>query len=172
VFEQLYQLASDESKETAGKLKAYKKTDYDIIINDADSIITNNQQAITELEESEDQYQEQRIVLQTEIVQLIETKQPTTYNGPDIDELSVTESELTKKISKLQADIDTAETNLEASTQQYSIIKRDKRKYNQEELQTKLEELEQPLKLLKQFWMNSLILKMMVHGITSELMKK
>jgi len=151
VFEQLYQLASDESKETAGKLKAYKKTDYDIIINDADSIITNNQQAITELEESEDQYQEQRNVLQTEIVQLIETKQPTTYNGPDIDELSATESELTKKISKLQADIDTAETNLEASTQQYSIIKRDKRKYNQEELQTKLEELEQlELKLSNQ----------------------
>jgi DNA repair exonuclease SbcCD ATPase subunit len=143
VFEQLYQLASDESKETAGKLKAYKKTDYDIIINDADSIITNNQQAITELEEQEDQHQESRNVLQTEIVQLIETKQPTTYAGPDIEELSKIETDLTKKIGKLQLDIDTAETNLEASTQQYLIIKRDKRKYNQTELQTKLEELQQ-----------------------------
>ena len=43
----------------------------------------------------------------------------------------------------MQLDIDTAETNLEASTQQYLIIKRDKRKYNQTELQTKLEELQQ-----------------------------
>jgi DNA repair exonuclease SbcCD ATPase subunit len=78
VFEQLYQLASDEIKETAGKLKAYKKTDFDIIINDADTVIINNQQDITSLETREDELQEQRNTAQNEIVDLIQTKQPTS----------------------------------------------------------------------------------------------
>ena len=116
VFEQLYQLAADEIKETAGKLKSYKKTDFDIIITEADSIIVANQQDITDLEEKEDKYQESRNDLQTKILQLIETKQPTTYTGPDINELERQETLLTKQIDKLQQDIETAETDLETAT--------------------------------------------------------
>ena len=142
VFEQLYQLASDEIKETAGKLKSYKKTDFDIIINDADTIITNNQQDITDLEEKEDELQESRNNLQTKILQLIETKQPTTYNGPDIDELTNIETVLTKKITQLQQDVETAETNLETATAEYLVIKKDKRRYNETDISDKLTQLE------------------------------
>ena len=39
VFEQLYQLAAEDIKETSGKLKEYKKTDFAQIITDADQII-------------------------------------------------------------------------------------------------------------------------------------
>ena len=113
VFEQLYQLASDEIKETAGKLKSYKKTDFDIIITEADAVITANQQDITALEEQEDTYQESRNDLQTKMLQLIETKQPTTYTGPDNTELTRQENTLTKQIDTLQQDIETAETALE-----------------------------------------------------------
>lgn len=150
VFEQLYQLASDEIKETAGKLKSYKKTDFDVIINDADTIISNNQQDITSLETEEDELQEKRNDYQNEIVDLIQTKQPTTYSGPNINELTKIETELTKKISQLQSDIETSETNLETLTNEYLIIKRDKRRYNETDLSDKLQQLEKLEKELAQ----------------------
>ena len=150
VFEQLYQLASDEIKETAGKLKSYKKTDFDVIINDADTIISNNQQDITSLETQEDELQEKRNDYQNEIVDLIQTKQPTTYTGPNINELTKIETELTKKISQLQADIETEETTLETLTSEYLIIKKDKRKYNETDLSDKLQQLEKLEKELAQ----------------------
>ena len=150
VFEQLYQLASDEIKETAGKLKSYKKTDFDVIINDADTIISNNQQDITSLETQEDELQESRNDYQNEIVELIQIKQPTTYTGPNINELTKIETKLIKKISQLQADIETAETNLETLTDEYLIIKKDKRKYNETDLSDKLQQLEKLEKELAQ----------------------
>jgi DNA repair exonuclease SbcCD ATPase subunit/DNA repair exonuclease SbcCD nuclease subunit len=142
VFEQLYQLAADEIKETAGKLKSYKKTDFDVIINDADTIISNNQQDITSLETKEDELQENRNNYQNEIVDLIQTKQPTSYSGPNIDELNKIETDLTKKISQLQTDIETAESNLETFVDEYLIIKKDKRRYNETDLSDKLHQLE------------------------------
>jgi len=113
VFEQLYQLASDEIKETAGKLKAYKKTDFDIIINESDTIITDNQQSIINLEEQEDVFQEQRNNSQNAILSLIETKQPTTYDGPDIVALETQESELTATVESLLTQIDTSYANIQ-----------------------------------------------------------
>ena len=113
VFEQLYQLAADEIKETAGKLKSYKKTNFDIIITEADAIITANQQDITDLEELEDTHQESRNTLQNTMLQLIESKQPTTYSGPDINELERQETLLTKQIDSLQTDTEISETGLE-----------------------------------------------------------
>ena len=142
VFEQLYQLASDEIKETAGKLKAYKKTDFDIIINDADTVITNNQQDITLLETREDELQEQRNTAQNEIVDSIQTKQPTSYTGPNIDDLVKTEAALTKEISQIQTATEKSETNLDVLLNEYLVIKKDKRQYNDAELQNKLEQLE------------------------------
>lgn len=150
VFEQLYQLASDEIKETAGKLKSYKKTDFDVIINDADTIISNNQQDITSLETEEDELQEKRNDYQNEIVDLIQTKQPTTYSGPNIDQLIKIETELTKKISQLQSDIETAEANLETLVSEYLIIKKDKRRYDETDLSDKLQQLEKLEKELAQ----------------------
>ena len=79
VFEQLYQLAADEIKETSGRLKDYKKTDFAEIIIQADTIISENQDNIISLEQQEDTQQESRNVLQEQIMQLIETKLPTTY---------------------------------------------------------------------------------------------
>ena len=108
VFEQLYQLASDEIKETAGKLKEYKKTDFAEIIIHNDSIISNNQDTILELEQQENTLQEQRNSEQEKIVSLIETKLPTTYDGPDINVLETQETDLTSAIETLLSDIDTS----------------------------------------------------------------
>jgi len=114
VFEQLYQLAADEIKETAGRLKDYKKTDFaDIIIN-ADTIISENQETITALEQQEDELQDQRNTLQERIVELIETKMPTTYIGPDIKVLKQQEQTLITQIESIQTDIETAEQDLES----------------------------------------------------------
>jgi DNA repair exonuclease SbcCD ATPase subunit len=113
VFEQLYQLAADDIKETAGRLKDYKKTDFAEIIISADEIILNNQDNINELEQQEDTLQEQRNSLQERIVELIETKMPTTYNGPDIKELKIQEAGLVEQIETIQRDIETAEQDLD-----------------------------------------------------------
>jgi DNA repair exonuclease SbcCD ATPase subunit len=109
VFEQLYQLGADEIKETAGKLKEYKKTDFAKIILDADIIITENQQSIEDFQTLENEAQERRNAHQNEIVSLIETKLPTTYTGPNIKILEQQESNLTDSIETLQTQIETAE---------------------------------------------------------------
>jgi DNA repair exonuclease SbcCD ATPase subunit/DNA repair exonuclease SbcCD nuclease subunit len=113
VFEQLYQLAADEIKETAGRLKDYKKTDFAEIIINSDTVITANQDTITALENEEDALQDQRNTLQERIVELIETKMPTSYNGPDIEELKQQEQDLIAHIESIQTDIETAEQDLE-----------------------------------------------------------
>lgn len=113
VFEQLYQLAADEIKETAGRLKDYKKTDFAEIIIQADAVITENQDTIISLEQLEDQQQDLRNEFQEQILQLIETKLPTTYDGPNIAELQSQEQILVSKIETIQTDIETAEQALE-----------------------------------------------------------
>jgi DNA repair exonuclease SbcCD ATPase subunit/DNA repair exonuclease SbcCD nuclease subunit len=113
VFEQLYQLAADEIKETAGRLKDYKKTDFAEIIVQADAVITENQDTIISLEQLEDQQQDLRNEFQEQILQLIETKLPTTYDGPNIKELQSQEQTLISKIESIQLEIETAEQELE-----------------------------------------------------------
>jgi DNA repair protein SbcC/Rad50 len=136
VFEQLYQLAADEIKETAGRLKDYKKTDFAEIIIDADLIISENQDTITSLENQEDKAQEDRNDLQNRIVEFIESKLPTTYEGPDIDILTTQENVLTEKIETLQSDIETAEQRIvelkQQNSEQKSIIQS---QYNPQEIQ-------------------------------------
>jgi DNA repair exonuclease SbcCD nuclease subunit len=116
VFEQLYQLAADEIKETSGRLKDYKKTDFAEIIVQADAVISKNQHNIISLEQQEDAQQETRNSLQEQIVSLIETKLPTTYDGPNIDELKRQERDLIATIESIQQDIETAEQALETLT--------------------------------------------------------
>jgi DNA repair exonuclease SbcCD nuclease subunit len=113
VFEQLYQLAADEIKETSGRLKDYKKTDFAEIIIQSDDIITKNQNKIQKLEQSEDTLQETRNTLQEKIVSLIETKLPTTYDGPNIKALIKIEQDLENLIEQLQKDIEISETGIE-----------------------------------------------------------
>ena len=113
VFEQLYQFANEEIKETAGKLKEYKKTDFDVIINDAQNIITEYQQDIIDLDKTENDLQESRNTKQQEILQLIESKLPTTYDGPNIDLLTKQQKSLIEKIETLQTDIESLETTID-----------------------------------------------------------
>lgn len=117
VFEQLYQLAADEIKETAGRLKDYKKTDFAEIIIDADTVISKNQNTIQQLEHDEDTQQERRNKLQEKIVSLIETKLPTTYEGPNIAILKKTERELESAVDLLQQNIETDEHQISELTQ-------------------------------------------------------
>ena len=142
VFEQLYQLASDEIKETAGKLKEYKKTDFADIILQNDAVISSNQDNIIELEQQENELQNHRNVAQDKIVTLIETKLPTTYNGPDVTKLYKQESELIKKIDSLQTDIDQSEQLLEELKTQDSTIKKEIRTYDETGLLEQLDRLQ------------------------------
>ena len=134
VFEQLYQLANEEIKETAGKLKEYKKTDFAEIIIQADNVISDNSDKIRELETQEDELQEQRNQLQEKIVSLIETKLPTTYNGPDIDKLQTNETALVKTIEQLQTDITEIETEIETLQSNIKLTKASIKSINEQEI--------------------------------------
>ena len=143
VFEQLYQLAADEIKETAGRLKEYKKTDFAELIISADAVINENQEAIQALETQEDKAQEARNDSQNHIVTLIESKLPTTYDGPDIDVLNTQETRLTEKIEILQDDIETAEQEITDIKIGISEIKQKvKTQFDVTLIQTKIEELQ------------------------------
>ena len=112
VFEQLYKLAADEIKETAGKLKEYKKTDFADIILTADSTINTNQSDVVTLEQNEHELHEQRNQKQESILALIESKLPTTYNGPGLEDLQLQETELIANIESIHSDIDNYEMDL------------------------------------------------------------
>jgi DNA repair exonuclease SbcCD nuclease subunit len=156
VFEQLYQLANEEIKETAGKLKEYKKTDFAEIIIQADTIISNNSDKIRKLETQEDDLHEQRNQLQEKIVSLIETKLPTTYTGPDIDKLQIDESALVKTIEQLQADIVIIESGIESGIDNIKLTKSAIKSTNEQTInagilvhttyQQKLEQLQKEIK--------------------------
>jgi DNA repair exonuclease SbcCD ATPase subunit len=140
VFEQLYQLAADEIKETAGRLKEYKKTDFAEIMIQADAVISANQDTIQTLETQEDKAQENRNDLQNHIVKLIESKLPTTYEGPDIDVLAQQETKLVDKIETLQTDIETAEQEISEFKQRNAELKLlMQTRYNLKEIQTNIE---------------------------------
>ena len=141
VFEQLSVLAIDESKETAGKIKEYKKTDFDIIITESNNIIIDNQELIIDLELAEDKLQDKRNLAQNKIVELIESKQPTSYTGPSIKELEKTETALTNKIDKLQKDSDASEIKLDKLVSDYSILKKNIKTYNETELKQAVDKL-------------------------------
>ena len=121
VFEQLYHLASEEIKETSGKLKEYKKTDFGSIIKESDDIIIENQDTIIELEKSDNELQDSRNKLQNEIVELIESKQPMSYEGPDIEELEDTQTDLEEDIEELQTDIEELEDTIEILNSQCKV---------------------------------------------------
>jgi DNA repair exonuclease SbcCD ATPase subunit/DNA repair exonuclease SbcCD nuclease subunit len=112
VFEQLYKLAADEIKETAGKLKEYKKTDFADIILTADSTINTNQTDVVTLEQDEHELHEQRNQKQESILALIESKLPTTYNGPGLEDLQSQETELLANIESIHSDIENYEMDL------------------------------------------------------------
>jgi hypothetical protein len=113
VFEQLYQLAAEDIKETAGKLKEYKKTDFAQIIMDADDIISKNIDAISECERQDEETQTQKDDLQDELLRLVESKLPTTYSGPNINVLKREETDLTSKLENLQTEIEEKEQRVD-----------------------------------------------------------
>jgi DNA repair exonuclease SbcCD nuclease subunit len=137
VFEQLYQLAADEIKETSGRLKDYKKTDFAEIIVQADAIISENQDNIISLEQQEDTQQDARNSLQEQIVSLIETKLPTTYDGPNINELQRQEQDLIATIESIQQDIETAEQALETLTTEIETQEEQLTQFDVDDITTK-----------------------------------
>ena len=143
VFEQLYQLAADEIKETSGKLKTYKKTDFAEIIIHSDDIITKNQNKIQKLEQSEATLQETRNTLQEKIVLLIETKLPTTYDGPNINALNKIEQNLESLIEQLQEDIEISETSINSISAIISKARTNISKINIKSVTNKLQKLQE-----------------------------
>jgi DNA repair exonuclease SbcCD ATPase subunit/DNA repair exonuclease SbcCD nuclease subunit len=141
VFEQLYQLAADEIKETSGRLKDYKKTDFAEIIIQSDDIITKNQNKIQKLEQSEDTLQETRNTLQEKIVSLIETKLPTTYDGPNINALIKIEQNLENLIEQIQKEIEISETEIESISATISSARTTISKINIKVVTDKLQQL-------------------------------
>ena len=112
VFEQLYHLASEDIKETAGKLKEYKKIDFGSIIKESDDIIIENQDTIIELEKNDNDLQNSRNDIQNKIVELIESKQPMSYDGPDISDLEKTENQLIDTIENIEIQIEELENKI------------------------------------------------------------
>ncbi len=159
VFEQLYHLAAEEIKETAGKLKEYKKIDFGYIIKESDDIIIENQDTIIELEKNDNDLQNSRNNVQNDIVELIESKQPMSYDGPDISELEATENQLISNIENIEISINKLEDIITKmpkfdiiSTNELNLQKNQKDILNKDiKIVTKeLTQLEQLIKLQQQ----------------------
>ena len=143
VFEQLYQLATDEIKETNGRLKAFKKTDFAETITSTDTIIKDNSKLIKDINKNESTNQDLRNKLQEDILQLIESKQPTSYEGDDISILQETESDLIDKIETLQTTIDETEQIITNYQDKIDIISKTVtiQNYNVPDLEDKVRQL-------------------------------
>lgn len=136
VFEQLYQLANEDIKETAGRLKEYKKTDFAQIITDAEAVITDNIDAISECEQQEETAQAQKDELQQDLLRQVESKQPTTYTGPNQTQLETQESQLLSSIEKLQNEIETQESQRDQITEQFNQTITRLREYDKQQIET------------------------------------
>ena len=143
VFEQLYQLATDEIKETNGRLKAFKKTDFAETITSTDTIIKDNSKLIKDINKKESTNQDLRNKLQEDILQLIESKQPTSYEGDDISILQEIESGLIDKIETLQTTIDETEQIITNYQDKIDIISKTvtTQNYNVPDLEDKVQQL-------------------------------
>ena len=143
VFEQLYQLATDEIKETNGRLKAFKKTDFAETITSTDTIIKDNSKLIKDINKNESTNQDLRNKLQEDILQLIESKQPTSYEGDDISILQEIESGLIDKIETLQTTIDETEQIITNYQDKIDIISKTvtTQNYNVPDLEDKVQQL-------------------------------
>ena len=143
VFEQLHHLATDEIKETSGRLKAFKKTDFAETITTSDTIIKDNSKLIKDINKKESTNQDLRNKLQEDILQLIETKQPTSYEGEDISILQETESDLIDKIEVLQTTIDETEQTIIKYQDKIDIISESVtiQNYNIQDLEDKVQQL-------------------------------
>lgn len=135
VFEQLYQLAAEDIKETAGKLKEYKKTDFAQIINDADDIISQNIDQITRYEEDEEKVRLGDDKLRDQLLEKVESKLPTTYSGPDIKQLKQEESILTQKIKDLQDEIEQKEQCVDVKTENQLKLRVKIKEFDQESIE-------------------------------------
>jgi len=142
VFEQLYQLAAEDIKETSGKLKEYKKTDFAEIITSAESIINANKDYIIECEASESIQNASRSKLQDKILELIESKQATTYSGPDIKSLTQEETQLIEDIEQLQTDASEKELFIETFSKTISENKKKLKLYDIKTIQEKFDTLQ------------------------------
>tara|TARA_R110002095_G_scaffold41836_7_gene38410 strand:- start:2201 stop:5344 length:3144 start_codon:yes stop_codon:yes gene_type:complete len=143
VFEQLHHLATDEIKETSGRLKAFKKTDFAETITTSDTIIKDNSKLIKDINKKESTNQDLRNKLQEDILQLIETKQPTSYEGEDISILQETEADLIDKIEVLQTTIDETEQTITKYQDKIDIISESVtiQNYNIQDLEDKVQQL-------------------------------
>ncbi len=135
VFEQLYQLAAEDIKETAGKLKEYKKTDFAQIISDAEDIISQNIDAISKCEQQEQDAQTQKDELQDDLLRQVESKQPTTYTGPSIKQLKQEETVLTDKIKNLQQEIETKEQEVEEKNDTQLKLRVDIKQFDHDDIE-------------------------------------
>ena len=143
VFEQLYQLAAEDIKETSGKLKEYKKTDFAEIITSADTIINANKDYIIECEASESIQNASRSQLQDKILELIESKHATTYSGPSIESLTQEETQLVEAIEQLQTDAEEKETFIETFSKTISDNKKKLKSYDIKTIQEKFDTLQE-----------------------------
>jgi DNA repair exonuclease SbcCD ATPase subunit len=140
IFEQLFQLASEDIKETAGKLKEYKKTDFAQIISDADDIISTNIDEISRCEQQDTDVHQQKDDLQDELLKQVESKLPTTYNGPDINELKQEESIITQKIKDLQQEIEIKEQHVEDKNDTQLQLRIQIQQYDQELIESNVDQ--------------------------------
>jgi DNA repair exonuclease SbcCD ATPase subunit len=140
IFEQLFQLASEDIKETAGKLKEYKKTDFAQIISDADDIISTNIDEISRCEQQDTDVHQQKDDLQDELLKQVESKLPTTYNGPDINELKQEESIITQKIKDLQQEIEIKEQHVEDKNDTQLQLRIRIQQYDQELIESNVDQ--------------------------------
>lgn len=136
IFEQLYTLANDEIKETAGKLKTIKKDDITNELSSAETAIVELNKTHAELKREYSDLVSNERSLQSELITLIESKKPTVYTGPAIDTLLVTEEKLHNNIEKLTNKIDNLESTLHDIKSKYlELIKLDE--YDINEIQIK-----------------------------------
>ncbi len=112
------------------------------------STINTNQADVVTLEQDEHELHEQRNQKQESILELIESKLPTTYNGPGLEDLQLQETELLANIESIHLDIDNYEIDLTTLNNSINSNKQLLNTYDVDSLNTNIEtitELQQTL---------------------------
>jgi DNA repair exonuclease SbcCD ATPase subunit len=143
VFEQLYLLASDEIKSTQGQLKEYKKIDFATLLSECDRELQKLQDFIITEELKENEISEFRNELQNKILELIETKRYSIYDGYNIDILQQQEEKLISIIEQMHEKISKHEEKIQSYITKRKDLERQCEELNLEHIQKTLISVEE-----------------------------
>lgn len=160
VFEKQYQIAAEDSKDTAALIREYKRTDIGTILADAERIISQTSQSYNDLLTEKQTVERMKDDINDQIIELSKQLRPIDDNIKHPEQLQVsyhsmlsTLDTLKETVTAIQADIDSQQGIVDSwhsNVSEYNITEIRNNIITEEQNKKRLSELTTKLQVLQQ----------------------